>query len=391
MRVLVIANNFPWPDHLFDGVFNLRALQALRERGIELRVVRCVPWAPPVQKRWQRYRTVPDRYVVDGIPVRTLRGLMGPASWGIGTLRQQLRARFGEEVERFAPDVVHVHGLLPSGVLALDVSTPVVLTSHGSETYALPWQRKGLERLARAIVARANAAVGVSRFVAEHLERLGAREVSVVPNGADERLFFPRERKQARRLLGMDLEVPIVLFVGHATEEKGGRELVHALRSMADIKPLALFAGKGDLLPWIERELSGAGIAHRFLGSLAHEELASLYAAADVVTLPSYREGLPTVLCEAMNSGRAVVATAVGGIPEIVEDGVTGYVVPPRDSDALAARLRAVIADETTKAQMERAAHAFARTALTWSVNASRYDDIYRRVTSRQPVYGNTI
>ncbi len=392
MRVLVIANNFPWPEHPFDGVFNLRALLALGERGIDARVVRCVPWAPPLQKRWQHYRTVPDRYAVDGVPVRTLRGLMGPSNWGIGTLGEQLRGRLHEEIADFRPDVVHVHGLLPAGVLALATgNVPLVLTGHGSESYSLPWTRNSLQALAQRIISRAAAVCAVSDFVGRHLRRLGAPDVDVIPNGADERIFFPQDRTRAREILNLDPQRPLVLFVGHLEREKGVTELVEALKSLRDLEAGALFAGKGALQSWAERELEAAGVYARFLGTLDHHHLAQAYAAADVFALPSYREGLPTVICEAMNAGRAVVASDVGGIPEIVESGVTGYLAPPRDARALAERVRAVLCDPERREEMERAAHARARTALTWAANARRYDAIYHRVATREVVYGKTM
>lgn len=366
-------------------MFNLQALLALRERGHETRVVRCVPWTPPFKTRWQRYRTVPTRYDVDGVPVRTLRGLMGPSNWGIGTLGAQLRARLQAEIDDFAPDVVHAHGLLPSGAVALATSLPIVVTGHGSETYALPWQRESLTRLARTVLVRSAAVAAVSEFVASHLRRLGARAVQIVPNGADDQLFIPRDRAQACRDLGLDPDRRYVLFVGHLLPDKGVLELVEALRALKPLGIGALFAGTGVLAASLAQSLAEAGVDATFLGPLPHERLAVAYAACTVFTLPSYREGLPTVICEAMNAARAVVATRVGGIPEIVRDGVTGRLVDPKDAAALAAALRDVIENSDVREQMEHAALADARDRLTWSANAAAYERIYASVIERVP------
>ena len=102
--------------------------------------------------------------------------------------------------------------------------------------------------------------------------------------------------------------------------------------------------------------------------------------AADVVTLPSYGEGLPNVVCEAMLNGNAVVATSVGGIPEIVDDGRSGLLVPAQDAQALAVALRRVASENALRAELEERALAFAREQLTWRISAQRYVKVYQRV-----------
>lgn len=310
---------------------------------------------------------------------------MGPDNWGIGTLGLQLRARLAEEVRDFAPDVAHVHGLLPAGLLALGLSLPTVVTAHGSETYALPWRRSGLERLARAVVGRAQRLAAVSSFVGDHLCRLGARDVAIIPNGADDALFFPRDRPAARRSLGLNATGPVVLFVGHQEREKGMVEFVDALRELAPLGVSALFAGKGSMNEWVRAQLQQADVEATFLGSIEHDRLALAYGAADVLALPSYREGLPTVICEAMNAGRAVVATRVGGIPEIVEDGCTGLLIPAQDASALAAALREVVTNHALRSSMEAAAYERGRRTLTWNANAAAYEALYRSIQKRVP------
>jgi glycosyltransferase involved in cell wall biosynthesis len=101
-----------------------------------------------------------------------------------------------------------------------------------------------------------------------------------------------------------------------------------------------------------------------------------------VFCLPSHREGLPVSICEAMLSARSVVATPVGGIPEIVEDGASGFLVPTGDTPALAARLRTLALDPALAARMGEAGARFAQTHLTWAINARAYDRLYRELRS---------
>ncbi len=377
MRVLAIVNNFPWPAAPYDGMFNLRALLALRDRGHEVSVLRAVPWAPPMRARWQRYRSVPTHYDVEGVSVRALRGLMGPKSFGIGSLALQLRGAVKEEIEKIAPDIIHVHGLLPAGTLGLASERPFVVTAHGSETYALPLLRDGLARVARDVLRRAVAVAAVSEFTAGYVRMLGRSDVRVIHNGADATLFFPGDRRFARDQLKLPQDRPIVLFVGHLEHEKGATDLALALQRLGGLKPLALFAGTGSRAGEITGLLSSHAIEARLLGATPHDQLAQLYRAADVVALPSYKEGLPTVICEAMCSGRIVIASPVGGIPEIVRDGETGYLVPPGDLSGLARRLRDGLQSVSARERMEEQAALFGCAHLTWSENARRYEELY--------------
>ncbi len=376
----MVANNFPSPDRPHDGMFVLRQLQALSDRGHEIEVLRVVPWAPPVGAKWHRYRSVPDRYQVEGYPVRTLRGLLGPRNWGVGTLGTQLRAAVGSEIARFDPQIAHVHTIVPAGPLLLGQRVPFVLTAHGTDAYDVPWRRAGLEKAARRVLASAASVVGVSEFVATFLRRLGRPDATVVFNGADESLFAPRPRAEARHRLNLPSDRAIIAFAGHLQPHKGPADLVEAATRLRETRPLLVFAGSGEMREQLEARLQQAGISSRFFGAVDHATLSDIYAACDVFALPSYREGLPTVICEAMLAGRSVVATRVGGIPEIVADGETGFVIDSGDVGALADRLRRILGDGALRTRLQDNAQRFAATHLTWRVNAAAYDRIYANV-----------
>ena len=369
MRVLLIVNNFPSEGNVQDGVFNLRAAIALRQAGVHVSVLRFVPYGSSFSRTLRGHRIPRERYEVDGIVVHVVRGLVGPKRWGLGYLRLTAGPSLARIVEDLNPDIVHAHGLLHAGLLALESGRPYVVTGHGSETYALPWRRPGLQRLAERVVRGASTVAAVSRFVAAHLERLGACDVNVIPNGADERVFFPSERRPSER--------PVIFFAGNLVRAKGIFELLAAAAMLDDLAPRVVIAGDGADRRAAALYASERGIDTQFLGRVAQPEIAAAMREADVVTLPSYAEGLPTVLCEAMLSGRAIVATDVGGIGDIVRDGHTGYIVQPRDSDALAEALRRVVGDAELRVRMEDAAVRFARQHLTWRSVATRYASLY--------------
>jgi teichuronic acid biosynthesis glycosyltransferase TuaC len=383
MRVLVLTNDFPTPADPQFAVFIQRQLEAIRSLGHEIEIFRVVPLALPLNDRWRRYTSIPAHYEYAGFSVRTIRALYPPRMIGLEYLHLQVRGRLHQAIRRFAPDVLHAHFILPAGVYAVENGVPVVITSHGSDAYDWPWRRRGLERAARRVLRHADAVVAVSRFVGSCVERLGGAHVQVVMNGADERIFHPTERAHARAALGIAPDRLVVTYAGYLIPAKGVVELANAMAMLRDLHPLLLVAGQGPELARVQSILRDAGVEVHYAGVVGQARVAQLIAAGDVVALPSYEEGLPAVLCEAMLMGRAIVATPVGGITEIVDDGVTGRIVPVRDERALAAALRGVLTDPARRDSFEAAARTFAATHLTWRSNAAEYDRIYHEIAER--------
>ena len=374
MRALVFAHDFPSSDNPQSGVFFLRQAHALKTIGFEIRVIRVVPHAPPFGKHWAKYRRVPRHYEYEGVEVRTLRAFMPPRNLGCAFVAKQLRPALLREIVDFNADYVHVHTLIPMAAYAIDLPVPVVVTAHGRDAYENPWRRTDLERAARAALASATAVVCVSDFVRNHVRRLGREDASVVYNGADERVFMPGDRRAARARLGLPDDTPIVAFAGNLLRAKGVLDLLCATKRLEDLNPLLVFAGDGPERAAIEEARNGRRI--RLMGVVTQRQIADVFTAADVVVLPSYREGLPATVCEAMASGRAVVATRVGGIPEIVESGRTGKLIEPGNVDELTDALRYVLSDHAERIRIECAAAAFASEHLTWRHNAEAYAQI---------------
>jgi glycosyltransferase involved in cell wall biosynthesis len=141
-------------------------------------------------------------------------------------------------------------------------------------------------------------------------------------------------------------------------------------------------AGIGEMRGPAEARARELGIADRitWLGMVAHDDVGWVMSAGDVFVLPSLSEGLPTVVCEAMACGLPVVATAVDGTPEIVDDPTTGLLVQPKDPVGLAAALARVMGDAALRAAMGAEALRRSEADYTWAANAARMEDVYRRV-----------
>ena len=377
MRILVVTEDFPSElDHV-KGIFILRQLLALRELGHEIAVLRVVPLAPPIGARWHKYRALGARYTYAGIPVTVARTLILPGLRNFEHLRAQTGGLIRRAIARFQPDIVHAQYLQYAGSIAAGRGRPTVITAHGIDAYDWPFRREGLRRDATRTLELAETVVGVSGFIADSLRRLVDRPIEVVFNGADMNMFGSPDRARARQALGIPSERRALAFVGHLIPDKGIFELAAALRRIEN-PPLVLLAGDGASSQAFGDALREGGIDARFYGYVPAEKTAQILAASDVATLPSWYEGLPVSVCEAMLSGRPVIATRVGGIPEIIKHGETGFLVDAKDVEALSATYAHVFSNLEAAARIGARAQEFARVHLTWQANAKAYDRFYR-------------
>jgi glycosyltransferase involved in cell wall biosynthesis len=200
----------------------------------------------------------------------------------------------------------------------------------------------GPRRCLKWALPRAERVVAVSKPLADVAAALGvARDrIDVVPNGIDRTSFTPRDRSEARRALGLPSEGRLVLYVGHVTEAKGAFDLVRAFAAAGPLAKSArlVLVGDGAGLQQCREAASALADSVSFVGAQPHDKIPTWLAACDFLALPSWNEGMPNVVLEALASGRRVVATRVGGIPDVVTEQL-GILVPPRDIAALAKAL----------------------------------------------------
>jgi glycosyltransferase involved in cell wall biosynthesis len=239
----------------------------------------------------------------------------------------------------FEPDVVHAHVYsagLPALALARAAGAPLVVSEHytGFERGLV----KGADlRTARTAFRGADLLAPVSEELAGRLRPVaGDTPMRVVANPVDTDAFHPPEGPRADG-------PPRLLAVAWLDPKKGHRFLLDALAGLGRDDVTLDLVGGGDLRPELEAQVAGLGLVGRvrFLGPLAKEGVAELMRRADLLVLPSLHENLPVVLAEAMATGLPAVATRVGGVPELVNDGQAGTLVEPGDSAALAAAIRA--------------------------------------------------
>jgi glycosyltransferase involved in cell wall biosynthesis len=333
VKLVVLTTSYPrhWDD--VAGSFVRAGVEALRADGLDVRVV------SPAS-----FRHFGIAYG-DGI-VNNLRR----APWRIALLPLFLLS-FAVAARRASrdADVVHAHWL-PSGLPALATGKPFVLQLWGSDVALARRARP----LARRLVRRATVVICASEALAVDARGLGARDVRVIPSA----VAIPEE-------VGEPDHPPHVLYVGRLSEEKGVRELAEAASGL----PLVV-VGDGPL-----RRLFPQAV-----GFVPPHALGSYYERAAVVVVPSRREGYGMAAREAMAYGRPVVATAVGGLVDAVDDGVTGILVPPGDVEALRAAVTRVLDDGRLRRRLGRAARR-AVGELRWSSHAEALQSVYAGLT----------
>jgi D-inositol-3-phosphate glycosyltransferase len=216
--------------------------------------------------------------------------------------------------------------------------------------------------------------------------------IEVIPAGVDHAAFSPGDRSAARRRLRL-ADRPTLLFVGRIQPLKGADLAVRALAELDDPTATLLVVGgpsgvEGAAeLARIRSMVLTLGLEHRvrFVAPQIHESLADYYRAADVVLVPSRTESFGLVALEAAACGTPVVAADVGGLRSIVDDGVTGHLVPGRDPSAYAARVDEILCDPLGAAAMGAAAAVRSR-AFTWSITAARLRRLYADLPARELV-----
>ncbi len=282
-------------------------------------------------------------------------------------------------------DAVFSSWLYPDGWTASHISSlygiPVYLMAIGTDGNRLVKGSMVATHTVEAI-SRANKTISVSKALREKLIAVGADpdKIIVIHTGVDRAIFRKMDKTIIRNELGFAVNDPLILFVGNLIKTKGLDELADAFGSLASDDQFRsvklVIAGTGQYENGFKKRLKAIGMFHRtfFKGSCSLPVVAKLMNAADVVCLPSYSEGLPNVVLEALSCNTKVVASDVGGIPELKENHENLYLVPPRDSVRLATALKLALNAECLKDQ--------AHDLESWEEIAKKLDVLFREVTN---------
>lgn len=400
VKVLVFSHLFPTPGRTTRAAFVVEQMLALRRLGVQQAVVAPVPWAPPLlcrTRRFQKHDGVPRTASVEGFAVTYPRSLVLPRAalfsaygWGYYLSCRRIVER---AIGQGGVDLIHAHTIMPDGFAAVllgrELGLPVVCTAHGSDLKVYPARSRAAGWATGWALRRVDRIITVSEDLAQIAQALaGPLAVHVIPNGADETLFGLRSKSECRRRLGLPQDKEVVVYAGNLVKIKGVEFLLEAIAKLRRDTMLLCVLGDGELRTKLAALSARLGVSQQcqFLGARPHDELGFWFSAADCFVLPSLSEGFPTVLAEATMSGVPVVAAAVGGVPEVIENGRTGLLVPPGNSSALAEAIRAILDNAIPVREMVERAQIRARNELTWAANARKTLAVYQELlTGSQP------
>lgn len=389
MHVLTVTTLYPNPEQIRNGVFvreRIRKLQELRS-GVAFSVVAPVPWFPLKAARFGRYAAfarVPQREQDGDIPVLHPRFLQIPRVGELFAPLLYLASVRGvlRRAQLPTPHIVDAHFAFPDGVAAVMLgrmlNVPVSITVRGSDINLIA-EEQIAGRWIRWALARADQVIAVSEALARKVKALLPADctvpVDVVRNGVDLARFHPDGDVPAlRRKLG--LQGRVVLSVGNLIPLKGHDLVIQALSGIEDATLCIIGAGpeRARLLRLAQQ--LGSTERVRLLGEMRQDELVEYYNAADVTVLASSHEGLPNVIIESLACGTPVVATPVGGIPEIMTDRCMGLMVDDRGADAIRDAILTLPAKNNETAARVR--HSVS--SWDWRVTASRLREIFSRM-----------
>lgn len=385
MRILTLSTLFPAASRPNFGIFVERqtaALTAVRDFAVTvINPIGVAPWPLNMfadktrlgdlrNEQWGELDVYRPRFTA--IPKIGGRLNPGMIARAVLPLAKRLHAEIGFDLidaEFFYPDG-------PAGMRLSDaLGIPFTIKARGADIHHWGKQPGSLEQILEA--ARKSAGLlAVSGALKADMVALGmdADKIVVHYTGLDQSRFMPRDRATEKARLG--IAGPLILSVGALIPRKGQDLLISALPALPDA--MLLLAGRGESEADYRALAAKLGVADRvsFLGSVPHDDLPALFAAADVMALVSSSEGLANAWVEALACGTPIVASDVGGIRELVKTREAGRIVP-RTPEAITAAIKDIVANPSS-----RAAVAANVSAFSWEENARQLADFFRKVAA---------
>lgn len=378
MKLLFVSNLFPDTTEPYRGLDNATLLHHLADRW-QIRVLAVRPVFPFFSHTWHP-RLEDAKFSVESVAAPYLPKI--GSRWNHRLMASALRRRVRELHEQGEFDVVLASWLFPDccaiAILAKELDFPFIAIAQGSDVHQylkMPVRR----RIVTNLLPRAAAVVTRSGELARLLGEAGLPRERLHPiyNGVDLEQFRPGDRASARRELMLPVEAPVILFVGNFYDIKNPLVLPEALARLpaAAFKspPILVMVGGGSLERDVRRLAERLSLKERVIlaGRMDAAGVARSMQAADVLCLPSRNEGVPNVILEAFACGLPVVASRVGGIPEVHPGDGFGRLVAGADPDAFATALRETLLSPPAPEQLRQHALQF-----SWSRAADAYHQL---------------
>lgn len=389
MKIVTLTTLYPNLIQENHGVFVENRLRHLLDsQKVEAQVVAPVPWFPLSNKyfgEYAKFAKIPKTEFRNNIYVAHPRFPVIPKiGMSIAPFLLAINLYpFLKKIKRKFPfDLIDAHYFYPDGVaavlLGIALGKPVVITARGSDLNLIPNYSVPRKLIVWASM-KANGIIAVSQSLKNVLNGMGvpSAKVTVLRNGVDLNIFCP---PTDRRILRESLNVigPLILTVGRLDTNKGHILVIEALLKIS--KANLFIAGDGPERKNLQNSVTRLGLEGRvnFLGAIPHHKLSQYYGAADVFVLASDREGWPNVLLESMACGTPVVATSVGGAPEVIHDPVAGLLVGTRNAGEIALTIERLLENLPERNNTRKYAEKF-----SWDETSMGQFELFRQILTR--------
>ncbi len=351
MNLLFISREFPGKREPEQATFNRQQIGGLSAR-MKIKVISPRPWFP-FCRRHLYYPILP-------LIEREKRGnieIFYPKFFNLPVLGRNFQpfflslalCRTVRKIRRNFPfDAIYTNPLYPDAAASLTIGrrfkVPITAAALGSDvnmSLNSRWRRRQLMKVLKNVSAVMTVSNDLQKKVTDIFPQVKCKTIY---DGVDHTLFQPIERAEARKLLGLKKEGKIILFIGNLLKSKGVQELKNGFLQLAKPGDTLFFIGDGPMKKRLADKKTGCAVILK--GRIPHQEISLWLNAADLLCLPSYQEGVPNVILEALACGTPVVATKVGGIPEILPERECGILVPAGDTLVLMEAIKEALKKE---------------------------------------------
>jgi len=398
IRILVLSHMYPKITDPVNGVFIHEQIKTLSKMGHQIKVISPIPLTPRILQtnpRRRAYRQTPLFDLLDGIPVYYPRYLRLPGQWFHGpscyTMYLGIYNAVKKMIRDFKPNILHTHTATPDGYVGLilrnNIHLPFICSLRGSDINIYPYQDLLTLRLTKKVISYANQLITVSNALKIEAEKIAIpkREIQVIYNGCNIKKFTLNieSRITIRKQLNIPADHIILIFIGHLIIEKGIRELIESFiaLSLKNQNLHLIIIGDGPEKYFLAQRIFQAKLQKKchLIGQQLHDKIPDLLNASDILILPTYNEGLPNVIMEAMACSLPVITTRVGGIPEIVKNGKTGILINKKDALSLRGSILKLIQNKQERVKMGVNGRKIIEQKFTQEQGAKRIEEIYEK------------
>ena len=396
-KILIFSSMYPNSLKPDMGVFIHNQVRSLIKQGCDAIVVSPIPWVPGWlwwRRKWNGYRNIEKEERYDRVKVFRPRYFRTPGGqwvypWEGISMYMGCKSLVASLRRNSEFDIIHAHRIIPDGhaavLLAKKLNVPVVCSARGGETYKLPFENPLSYLSFKKVLSTCDRIITVSKALRDVVtNNVVKHTVDVIYNGCDVNTFHYIDKVEARKKLNLPMDGKIFLFVGHIITAKGVLDLLKAFHHLkkSESSIFLIMIGYGDEVVNIQRGIKIRNLSGSVLmpGYMPQESLPLWINASDIFVFPSYQEGLPNAVLEAMACRKPVIATRVGGIPEIISDGGTGFLVEPRNIHQLVEAMRTLLENENLCSTLGLAAERFVKQHFTWEKSAESLINVYQNL-----------